>query len=147
MVKTEYISNTEKDTVQLGKEFAKNLKPGEIVALSGALGTGKTEFIKGICKHFDVHEIVTSPTFTLINQYDGKLDGDEISIYHIDLYRIKEKKELDEIGLDECLASENSIKLIEWAEKADIPLTENLYKVNINYDPEDENKRIIHITH
>lgn len=140
-----FISNSEIDTVHLGSKFARKLKSGDIVALTGELGSGKTEFIKGICEFFEVDELVTSPTFTIINQYQGHTKKKEIPIYHIDLYRIKKTDELVEIGFDECLADDNCIKLIEWSEKAGERLTEPDYKVIIKTDEDNENLREIFI--
>ncbi len=113
-----YTTKSEAETIELGKSFAEKLKKGDVVLFYGDIGVGKTEFIKGICKYFNVEEIVTSPTFTIINQYNGMLNGEEIAIFHIDLYRVKEKKELLEIGFEECLYSADSIKLVEWAENS-----------------------------
>lgn len=146
MVIDNYISNSEKETIKLGFSFAEQLNIGDIVAIQGDLGSGKTEFIKGICRYFKVEEIVTSPTFTVINQYIGEYNKNEIPIYHIDLYRIKSHKELEEIGFRECLFSNNAIKLIEWAEKADGLLLAPGYQVKIKLSEEDENKRSFHIT-
>ncbi|MDT3740621.1 MAG: tRNA (adenosine(37)-N6)-threonylcarbamoyltransferase complex ATPase subunit type 1 TsaE [Candidatus Kapabacteria bacterium] len=140
-----FISNSDLDTVKLGGKFARKLKSGDIVALTGELGAGKTEFIKGICEFFNVEELVTSPTFTIINQYQGHSKKKEIPIYHIDLYRIKKTDELVEIGFDECLADDNCIKLIEWSEKAGDRLTEPDYKVTFKTDEENENLREIFI--
>jgi len=140
-----YITNNEEETIELGKKFAGRLKNGDVVAISGDLGSGKTEFIKGICDFFDVADMVNSPTFTIMNHYSGTLDGEEINICHIDLYRIKDEKELAEIGFDECIHSEDYIKLIEWPEKADDKLSITNHTVIIKTDKENENKREIRI--
>ena len=102
---------TEEDTLNAGFEFAKTLKPGDIVTLDGDLGAGKTVFIKGICKFFNVTDYVVSPTYTIVNEYKGDMD-----IYHFDIYRIEEEEELYNIGFYEYLDNEG-IKIIEWAEK------------------------------
>lgn len=146
MEKETFISNNENQTVELGNSFAKKLKPGDTVAFFGALGTGKTQFIKGICDFFKVEEIVVSPTFNIMNQYKGQIDDDEVIIYHIDLYRIKKLPELDEIGFKECVYSNNSIKLIEWAEKANGDLPAESFIVQIDFNPKDENERLISIS-
>ena len=146
-MKTEnYITTSETETIELGKHFAERLMVGDTVALEGDLGSGKTEFIKGVCEYFNVDEIVTSPTFTIINQYSGEKQDKDISIYHIDLYRIKTKKEFDEIGFQDCIFSDNAIKLIEWAEKANGMLPDSRYVVEITPDDDSENKRSITIT-
>jgi tRNA threonylcarbamoyladenosine biosynthesis protein TsaE len=136
-----FITNSEKQTAKLGYRFAERLKPGDIVALYGNLGSGKTEFIKGVCQYFEVEEMVTSPTFTIINQYTGMKGEEEIPIYHVDLYRIKDRKDLEEIGFRDCILSNNAIKLVEWAEKANGDFPDSSYLISIDYDPVDENKR------
>lgn len=146
MEKEAFISNSEDQTVELGFRFAKKLKPGDTVAFFGTLGTGKTHFIKGICDFFKVEEIVVSPTFNIMNQYVGLFEGKELLIYHIDLYRIKKLDELDEIGFKECVYSNNSIKLIEWAEKAKDDLPEESYVVQIDFNPDEENERLISLS-
>ncbi len=140
-----YTSNSVKETHNIGFQIAKLLNHNSIVALSGELGAGKTELIKGICAFFKVDDFVTSPTFTIINQYIGEDNSGEIIIYHLDLYRIKSTKELEEIGFSECIGDSNSIKLIEWSEKADYKLKEPDFAIKIFTDDIDENKRIIEI--
>jgi tRNA threonylcarbamoyladenosine biosynthesis protein TsaE len=146
MEKQTFISNNEQETIDLGSSFANKLKRGDIVALYGDLGTGKTEFIKGICRYFQVQDLVTSPTFTIMNHYFGELDSTPLDIYHLDLYRIKSLDELANIGFADCIYEENSIKLIEWAEKAENILDENAnYLIAISQDDENENMRTITI--
>jgi tRNA threonylcarbamoyladenosine biosynthesis protein TsaE len=140
------VTFTDDETQKLGFEFAQILRPGDVVALFGGVGAGKTEFIKGVCDYFKVDEIVTSPTFTIMNKYFGELNGDEIIIFHIDLYRIKSPKELSEVGFEECVFSENSIKLIEWADKSGGILPENRYNVKITLGKDNEDERIFDFT-
>ena len=146
MLETKYTTKNEQETIDLGKRFAKELSLGDIVYLYGDLGSGKTEFIKGICEYFDVDDLVTSPTFTIMNKYMGDLKHHEIPIFHIDLYRIEKNHELNEIGFQECLFEENSIKLIEWAEKAESLLKKPTYIVRIVPDEDSENIRQIYIS-
>jgi tRNA threonylcarbamoyladenosine biosynthesis protein TsaE len=138
-----YITQSEDETIELGKTFAGQLVPGDVVAFEGELGTGKTEFIKGICNYFEVDELVTSPTFTIINQYNGTYDSEPIAIYHIDLYRIDKNEDFDEIGFQDCLNAPDAIKLIEWAEKAKKRLPEDIYTVSIKSDEIHEDRREI----
>ncbi len=145
MNEEKYITNSEEETIALGRKFAERLKLGDVVAIRGDLGAGKTEFIKGICEFFDVAEMVNSPTFTIINHYTGQTDDSEVNIFHIDLYRINNNKELEEIGFEECIHSPDNIKLIEWPEKAEDKLDTWNYKVFITTDKEDENQRVIEI--
>lgn len=138
-----YITRSEEETIDLGEKFAERLLPGDTVAFFGDLGAGKTEFIKGICKALGVTELVTSPTFTIMNQYFGLIKDHEIKIYHIDLYRIKDIKELEDIGFQDCIYSDDTIKFIEWSEKAGEKLDNINYKVKIEIDDDTENDRII----
>ncbi len=141
-------SNSEDQTTELGRNFAERLHRGDTVAIYGDLGAGKTEFVKGVCEHFNVVEIVSSPTFSIINQYEGATIHDsEVKIYHVDLYRINSKKELGDIGFNECTHSNDAIKLIEWAEKANGALPGDRYSVTIKLNDDDENKRLIEIRH
>lgn len=139
------ISHSEEETIEIGDKFAGELKAGDIVAFYGDLGTGKTEFIKGICNHFGVDDIITSPTFTIMNQYESNHRNKDIPIYHIDLYRIKSAKELEEIGFNECLFDSDSIKLIEWAEKANGYGKHFDYTIKISYNKDSETQRKIEI--
>ncbi len=141
-----FISKSERDTINYGKKFAERITPGDVIALYGELGAGKTEFVKGICQQLEIEQIVTSPTFTIMNCYTCTLNESEVSIYHIDLYRIKKVEELDEIGFDECIHSPDDIKLIEWAEKAENRLSKVNYKVSFALDEENEELRQIEIT-
>lgn len=138
-------SNNNEETIQLGFEFATLLNIGDIVFFYGDLGAGKTQFIKGICSYFKVTQNVTSPTFTIINQYEGIKESNFFNILHIDLFRIKNEKELMEIGYNEFINEIQSIKLIEWAEKAHNYPTKPTYIININISEKNENSREIKI--
>ncbi len=142
-----HITNSEAETIALGTKFAEILRAGDLVLFYGTLGAGKTEFIKGICDYFEVDEIVTSPTFTIINQYFGNLDGEQLPIYHLDLYRLNSQKDLDEIGFTDCIYSEDAIKLVEWAEKAENALPSTRYDIHISFDDDKENERVLSIEH
>jgi len=145
MISTNHITKSEDETIALGMEFAKLLKVGDIVALFGDVGAGKTEFVKGVCQFFNVEEFVSSPTFTIINQYKGMLKDKKLTLYHIDLYRVDNKVELAEIGFEECIYSNNCIKLVEWAEKADEIIPNTSYSVQIKNSLSDEDERYITI--
>ncbi len=142
-----HISLSEEETVDLGRSFASQLHRGDVVALIGDLGAGKTEFVRGVCSFFEVEEIVSSPTYTIINQYNGTFDNETIQIYHLDLYRVKSKAELANIGFDECTDAPDSIKLIEWAERANGSMPRSHYAITFTTDDtgNDDNKRIITI--
>jgi|SRR5579884_367613 len=107
-------THSAEETTQLGRTLSAELKPGTIVLLRGDLGAGKTTMVKGIAEAFNAAhaEEVTSPTFTLIHEYRGP----EVTLYHIDLYRIDTQRELDTLALDDLMTPQ-SILLIEWGEK------------------------------
>ncbi|HMC32270.1 MAG TPA: tRNA (adenosine(37)-N6)-threonylcarbamoyltransferase complex ATPase subunit type 1 TsaE [Candidatus Angelobacter sp.] len=109
-----FTTNSAEETTELGRRLAAELRPGSVVLLRGDLGAGKTTMVKGIAEGFKAAkaEDVTSPTFTLIHEYRGP----EVTLYHIDLYRIDTQRELDTLTLDD-LMTPNSILLIEWGEK------------------------------
>lgn len=142
-----YSSFNEEETFQLGADFSGRLNPGEIVAFYGDLGAGKTEFIKGICHGMNVDEIVSSPTYTIVNQYIGEDRYERpVDIYHVDLYRIENVQELVEVGLADLLADDSSLKLIEWAENAESILPTVRYDIFF-VTLDDENSRRIEIVH
>ncbi len=140
------ISNSEADTYNAGKEFAERLDYGSLAIFTGELGAGKTQFIKGIGEYFNIAEDITSPSFAIINQYSGSLDGDSIPILHIDLYRLTKKSELATIGFNELIYDEDSIKLIEWPEIAEQYLSEAMFKIEIQTHPAEVSTRKIIIT-
>ena len=113
-VKKQFSTHSADETTELGRRLAAEFKPGSIVLLRGDLGAGKTTLVKGIAAGFGAakEEDVTSPTFTLIHEYRGP----EVTLYHIDLYRIDTQRELDTLALDD-LMTPHSILLIEWGEK------------------------------
>ncbi len=147
MKKNIFNSSNEKETFEIGKEFAERLELGDTVAFFGDLGVGKTEFIKGICDYFKVDELVTSPTYTIMNRYNGagKISNHDIPIYHIDLYRIENEDELTDIGFLDCVFQNNSIKLVEWAENANDNFPKNKYVVKIIQEPKNPENRVIEI--
>ncbi|HUI29233.1 MAG TPA: tRNA (adenosine(37)-N6)-threonylcarbamoyltransferase complex ATPase subunit type 1 TsaE [Candidatus Acidoferrales bacterium] len=127
------ISKSEEETIRLGSEFAKKLKSGGVVALYGDLGSGKTQFVKGVCRLFDVKEVVNSPTFTIVNEYHGTMptSKESIRVFHIDLYRLKNIEEIFGIGYYEYLES-GGICLVEWAEKLDGIIPEERFDVKFS---------------
>lgn len=137
-------SKSTKDTMKFAKEFAEKLKPGCVLGLKGNLGTGKTQFVKGICEHFDVKEVVNSPTFILVNEYEGTYgEAKKFRIYHFDLYRLNSAAELGVIGFDEYI-NNNSLVLIEWPELAEEYLNRKVDTVRFDYGDGDE-ERVIEV--
>jgi tRNA threonylcarbamoyladenosine biosynthesis protein TsaE len=123
--------------MRLGNAFALSLKRGDVVALIGELGTGKTHFITGACAGLGARGHIASPTFTIINEYMA----DGFSVVHIDLYRITSRAELAELGIEEYF-NDRHICLIEWAERMIDSLPDEYVKVELTYGAED-NERLI----
>ncbi len=121
-----YVSQSEKDTFNIGRELAKSLSAGDTVAFFGELGAGKTAFTKGICSHFGICD-VHSPTFTIVNEYYG-----DITVYHFDAYRIDADGWING-GFDEYL-DKGGICVIEWAENLDGVLPYDTVRVYIKRD-------------
>jgi tRNA threonylcarbamoyladenosine biosynthesis protein TsaE len=121
------ISHSPEETLQLGKSLGSSLISGDIILLNGDLGAGKTHLTQGICYGVGLEEssYIRSPTFTLINEYQGKLP-----IYHIDLYRIDSLEEIYSLGLEEILFNQG-ITIIEWAEKLRSPKNNKNLILNI----------------
>lgn len=122
-------SYSSKDTFEIGRSFAKNARAGEVYCLYGDLGTGKTVFSQGFGAGLDISEPISSPTFTILKQYDeGRLP-----FYHFDVYRIGSDDEMDEIGYYDLIESDG-VCLIEWAELIKDILPAHYNKVCIEKD-------------
>jgi len=121
------ITKSPKETKKLGREISKLVQPGDLLAFYGALGTGKTCFIQGVSEGLEVKDYVTSPSFTIINEYQGK-----IPIYHFDLFRLNNIEEIFELGYEEYFYGEG-VTLIEWAEKIERLLPRNHLKIEIEF--------------
>lgn len=140
-------SESEEETIRLGEQFAGRLQRGDVVALYGELGAGKTEFVKGICQFYAVEDLVTSPTFTIINQYAGQTPGgDDLKIYHVDLYRIESEEQLVNVGFDDMVFAHDGLKLVEWPEHAGKHLPESHWTVRLSPDEENDDVRQIEIS-
>jgi tRNA threonylcarbamoyladenosine biosynthesis protein TsaE len=114
----EFTTESDADTIEVGRKLAKLLKAPQLLILSGDLGTGKTTLVKGIAQALDAAEAdeVTSPTFTLIHEYDGTQGDKPVKLFHLDVYRLEGERQLEALGLDELL-TENALVLVEWGEK------------------------------
>ena len=123
-------SYREIDTYQLGVKLGKQAKPGDILCLTGDLGTGKTALAKGIAAGLDIGEDIVSPTFTILHEYSGRFP-----LYHFDVYRIGDVSEMDEIGYEDCFYG-NGVCLIEWAQLVPEILPENVIHIQIEKDLE-----------
>ena len=134
----EWVSAAPEETFSLGERIGKQLVGGEILLLSGALGAGKTIFVKGIAAGLGIDkEDVTSPSFTLVNPHQGR-----IILYHIDLYRLDSgTSAAHAVDLDELLTNENAVIVIEWAERlGEYRMPDSVWRINISGDGEDPRK-------
>ncbi len=114
----EFTTKSGADTIEVGRKLVHLLKPPQLLLLRGDLGTGKTTLVKGIAQALDAADPdeVTSPTFTLLHEYDGALDGKPMKLYHLDVYRLEGERQLETLGLDE-LMTPDALVLIEWGDK------------------------------
>jgi len=137
---TEWLTRSPAETFAVGEQVGSRLTGGEILLLNGQLGAGKTVFVKGLAAalDFDVDE-VTSPSFTLVNRYDGRL-----TIYHLDLYRLPAgASAAHAVDLDELLSDKHAVVVIEWAERmGEYPLPSPVWHISISGDGE-ELRRIV----
>ena len=130
----EIITNTEKQTREIAKDYAKTLTLGDVVVLSGDLGAGKTAFVKGVCEYFGL-DGVTSPTYAYLNVYGDK-------IYHYDCYRLSSGEDAELLGLTDYF-NKNNICLIEWAENIESVLPKNCKTVTITKLDEQTRKIVL----
>lgn len=141
MQQREFITHSAEETIALGRDLAATLTPPKLVLLRGDLGAGKTTLVKGIAAafHAAAEDDITSPTFTLIHEYRAS----EVTLYHIDLYRVDTPRQLETLGLDDLITG-NSILLIEWGEK--FPRFVRERDVEISLERIEENHRRIKVT-
>lgn len=125
--------NNLEETERFGKFLGENLNPGDVLCLNGDLGAGKTTLTKSIALGLGIEDYVTSPTFTIVNEYYGK-----VNLYHIDTYRLDDKVDVDYLGFDEYFYSEG-VTIVEWAEKIKDTLPEEYIEINIS-SKEDKRK-------
>ena len=122
----EFVSAFEKDTTQIAKDFADILQIGDVVALEGELGSGKTFFVKKVVEELGFDGYVSSPTFTILNIYEAST-----YLYHFDFYRLKNIGEIEKIGFPDLLM-EDGIFFIEWPEKAEKLLPEEYFEIRFD---------------
>ena len=134
-----FISKSEQDTINFAKDFAKDLKTGDIVVLTGDLGSGKTKFTQGILEYFGLGNEISSPTFTIVNEHHTK----DINIYHFDVYRLEDVDEFYAIGGEDYF--ENGISIIEWGEIIENILPKRYIKITFSKDENNENYRELKI--
>jgi tRNA threonylcarbamoyladenosine biosynthesis protein TsaE len=127
----EIITISEEETMRWAEELGRSAGPGDVYALSGELGTGKTILAKGMARGLGITDEVTSPTFTLLEIYSPAVPGG-ITLYHFDLYRIERDAEFDHLCFEEYWENEG-VSIIEWAERAGNRLPDNAVRVRIEY--------------
>ena len=132
----EFHTESEKETKAIAKEFAAELKPGDMVCLYGDLGSGKTAFSKAAIEALGVTGMVTSPTFTIVREYEGKFP-----VYHFDVYRVHSEEDMFEIGYEEYFYGKG-VCLIEWAELIEELLPEKVYRIYLQYTDEEDGRMI-----
>ena len=133
----ELISNSPAETEEAGETLARRLTPGAVVAFTGGLGAGKTAFIRGLARGLGVEERVTSPTFTIVNEYLGG----RVPLFHFDLYRLGSAEELYDIGWEDYLAR-GGVCAVEWSEHMGDALEPEAIRVDIRRGENDSQRRI-----
>ena len=136
----EFLSLGADDTEGFGEQIAKLLCPGAVVAYSGELGAGKTAMTRGLARGLGYSGRVTSPTFTIVNEYEGS-----IPLFHFDLYRLSSSDELYDIGWEDYL-TRGGVCVVEWSERVEDALPEDAVRIHIARCAEDENRRLITVT-
>ena len=135
----EILCRDEEQTRQFAKALATIFRRGDVIVLSGELGAGKTKFVEGFLEYFGLENEISSPTFTIVNEYKN----DNVNIYHFDVYRLEDSSEFYEIGGEEYFSS--GICLIEWGEIIEDALPKDYIHIIFEKDINDENKRILNI--
>ena len=136
-----YITHSPEETEKLGAALAQRLKPGTIIAYTGDLGAGKTAFTRGLAKGLGYTQPVTSPTYTIVNEYLGG----RLPLFHFDMYRLASSDDLWDIGWEDYL-ERGGVCAVEWSENVADAMPEGTVYVSIERAPEGENARIITIT-
>ena len=135
----EYTSNSPGQTEEIGAALAAGLKPGAVLAFTGDLGAGKTAFVRGLARGLGIAERVTSPTFTIVNEYEGS----RLPLFHFDMYRLSSSDELFDIGWEDYLVR-GGVCAVEWSENVSDALEGDCIRVDIRRGAHD-NQRLIRI--
>ena len=131
-----FISNSADETESFGRQIATKIKPGDVLALTGGLGSGKTQFVKGLAAALGATTAATSPTFTLIHEYFGG----RLAIYHLDFFRIEDRPSAERLGLDDYFFGDG-VSVIEWANRFPELIPENARW--ISFETKSETQRAI----
>ncbi len=129
---------SESELVEWGEHLGRSSSPPLLVTITGELGAGKTTLAKAICRGYGVAEDVTSPTYSIVQQYSSERS----TVYHVDLYRLESPDQLTNIGWDE-LISAHALVLVEWPERAGARLPQNHLPIDLSYVPDDPSRRIL----
>lgn len=130
-----FVSHSPDDTIAFAEKVGSLLKGGDIIAYKGGMGAGKTTFTRGLCKGLGLPDEVTSPTFALVNEYRGE----EITLYHFDMYRISGEGDLETTGFYDYISSE-SVIAVEWSENIEDCLPKDIITIEIETTDENERK-------
>ena len=133
----EHVTNSPEETEALGEMLAGRLEPGTVIAFTGDLGAGKTAFVRGLARGLGIAERVTSPTFTIVNEYEGG----RLPLFHFDMYRLGSADELFDIGWEDYLAR-GGVCAVEWSENVSDALEEGCLRVDIRRGERDNQRRI-----
>lgn len=136
-----FTSHSSEETMNFASNLASKLNVGDVVVLSGELGAGKTKFTEGFLKYFGLDDEISSPTFSIVNEYKK----DDLNIYHFDVYRLEDVDEFYAIGGEEYFSS--GICIIEWGEIIEEALPKNCIRIKFEKDLSDENIRYLKITY
>lgn len=131
-------TKTAEETIQLGEKIGKMLKPGTVIAMEGTLAAGKTTITKGIAKTLGINETITSPTFTLISEYEGNMP-----LYHMDVYRLDSAEDFLNLGVEDMIYDGRGVAIIEWSEKIRSELPKST--ITIRLETIENNERLITI--
>ena len=132
-----YVTNNECETESLGFRLGQCIMPGTVIAYTGDLGAGKTAFTRGLARGLEIPDRVTSPTFTIVNEYEGG----RLPLFHFDMYRLGSSDELFDIGWEDYLAR-NGVCAVEWSENVDDALDEDAIRVDIRRGDNDNQRNI-----
>ncbi len=136
----QFLSHSAEETERFGEQLARRLRSGDVLAFTGPLGMGKTAFTRGLARGLGCRGRVTSPTFTIVNEYEGGTP-----LFHFDMYRLGSSDELFDIGWDDYLAR-GGICAVEWSERVSDALPEGTVFVDIARGAEGEDSRVITVT-
>lgn len=136
----QFLSHSTQETEQAGEQLARQLCPGDVLAFTGSLGMGKTAFTRGLARGLGCRGRVTSPTFTIVNEYEGKTP-----LFHFDMYRLGSSDELFDIGWDDYLAR-GGVCAVEWSERVADALPDDVIRVDLARSAENDGWRVITVT-